>query len=116
MNIDLKGFHSQCKNQLMGGLIIHNDRCMTERETRIAVNYGIAMGYKLASEIPTEKIDEICNSHGNEPWMDQFDDTPEFVALPELERVIRKIADRYWRNNFDAEDLIVQIKEEFDIE
>ena len=61
MDIDLNGFHSHCKNKLMGGLIIHNGRCMTERETRIAVNYGIAMGYELASEIPTEKIDEICD-------------------------------------------------------
>ena len=98
----------------MGGLIIHNGRCMTERETRIAVNYGIAMGYKLVSEIPTEKIDEICDSHGNEMWMDQFDDTPEFIALPELERVIRKLAD-YRCNCWDAEDIITQIKEELDI-
>ena len=46
--------------------------------------------------------------------MDQFDDTPEFIALPELERVIRKLAD-YRCNCWDAEDIITQIKEELDI-
>lgn len=113
MDIDLEGFHSQCKYQLMGGLIIHKGRCMTERETRVAVNYGIAMGYKSASEIPTERIDEICDTHGNAEWMERFDDTPDFISMPELEQIIRKISN-FWYNNFDADDLIRQIKEEYE--
>ena len=111
MDVDLNGFHSQCKDQLMGGLIIHNGRCMTERETRVAVNYGIDRGYKFASEIPDEIVDEICNCHGNAEWMDQYDDTPDFVSIPVLERIIHRLAG-YWHNDFDPDDLIRQIKEE----
>lgn len=108
MKIDLKGFHRNCKDDLMGGLIIHKGRCMTESETRILVNYGISKGYKLADEIPEEIVDEICDTHGNAEWMREYDDTPIFVSLPTLKRAINNLNSLWFDNSDELYSAIIE--------
>ena len=108
MDLDLKGYKANCGEKLMGDLIIHTGRKMTESETRIVVNYGIKNGIKYLSEFPDEIADKICDPQNNE--FEEYDDTPEFVSLPKLERVINRVYDRRWRWE-SAQDLFDDIKE-----
>lgn len=113
MDICLKGFKENCGQYLMGDIIIHNNRRMTESETRMAVNYGIEQGYKNASDIPNEIVDKICDLNNREFY--KYDDTPDFVSLPRLETILRNILTDNWRyglSNEQIEDLINEIKEE----
>ncbi len=111
MRLNLKGFQRDFPYKAVGGIIIHNGRCLTEEETRILVNYGVDKGYELADEIPNEIVDEICDTHGGAEWMEKYDDTPEFYTMPAIERVIRKLGNWY-HNDWDVDEIIKQIKEE----
>lgn len=86
MNINLKGFKSNCGHTQMGDLAIHRGRRMTESETRMAVNYGIEQGYELASQIPDEVLDAICDPHNSD--YAKYDDTPRFLTLEALSKAI----------------------------
>lgn len=59
MDINLKGYKDNCGHQLMGDLIIHNGRRMTERETRMAVNWGIENGYNLGVVDTLESLFDV---------------------------------------------------------
>lgn len=115
MGFNLKGYKNDYKNRLMGDCIIYKGRRMTERETRKLVNYSIEHGYKLLSEVPDEIAARICDIKNRHEEFKQYDDTPDFIALPEIERVIRKVS-RYWCYDFDADSLIADIKEELGYE
>lgn len=115
MGFNLKGYKNYCKNMLMGDFIIFKGRRMTESETRKLVNYSIEQGYKLLSEVPDEIADRICDTKNRHEEFDQYDDTPDFIVLPEIERAIRKVSN-YWNYNFDADSLIADIREELGYE
>lgn len=111
MNLDLKGYKNNCHNMLMGDLIIHKGRRLTESETRKLVNYGIEKGYRLLSEIPDEVADRICDTDNPQEEFEKYDDTPDFIAFAEIESAIRKVSN-FWMYNIDADSLIADIKEE----
>lgn len=115
MDLNLKGYKNNCANMLMGDLIIHKGRRMTESETRKLVNYSIEQGYKLLSEVPDEIADRICDTKNPHGEFEQYDDTPDFIVLSEMERAIRKVSN-YWNYDFDADSLIADIKEELGYE
>lgn len=111
MDISLKGFKDNCGHQLMGDLIIHNGRRMTECETRMAVNWGIENGYELASEMPDEVVDAICDPQTCD--YDKYDDTPDFFTLETLRPILREI--QGWHNTIDmtADELIQAIEDKY---
>lgn len=90
MDINLKGFKANCGHTQMGDLAIHRGRRMTESETRMAVNYGIEQGYELASQIPDEVLDAICDPRNSD--YAKYDDTPRFLTLEALSDILRDIA------------------------
>lgn len=91
----------------MGDLAVHNGRRMTERETRMAVNYGIRHDIKTASMIPAEILDDICDPACHD--YDKYDDTPDFFTLETLRPILREI--QGWRDTIDmtADELIKEI-------
>lgn len=111
MDINLKGFKENCGDQLMGDLAIHNGRRMTERETRMAVNYGIEQGYDTASQIPKEVLDAICDPRNYD--YEKYDDTPDFFTLETLRPILREI--QGWHDTIDmtADELIQAIEDKF---
>lgn len=114
MDINLKGFKTNCGDSLMGDLIIYKGRRMTESETRKAVNYGIEQGYELASQIPDEVVDAICDTNSYDIKYDKYDDTPEFITLSTLKYVLREI--QGWHDTIDitTDELIKEIEEKLD--
>lgn len=115
MNLNLKGYKRNFQNMLMGELIIHKGRRLTESETRKLVNYAIEQGYELLSEVPDEIADSICDTDNPKEEFEKYDDTPDFVVLSEVERAIRNVSN-YWKYNFNADELIADIKEELGYE
>lgn len=111
MDINLKGFKNNCGNQPMGDLIIHNGRRMTESETRMAVNYGIEQGYELASEMPDEVVDAICDPRNSD--YDKYDDTPDFFTLETLRPILQEIQGYHDTIDMTADDLIKAIEEKY---
>lgn len=105
MNMNLKGFKANCHDNLMGDLIIHKGRCMTERETRILVNLGIEKGYETLKDVPDEMADEICDPEISYEKFNAYDDTPIFVSLPVLKKAIRRVAG-YVSYLVDADELV----------
>lgn len=103
--MNLKGFKANCHNSLMGGLIIHKGRHMTERETRILVNLGIERGYETLQDVPDEMADEICDPETPFEKFNTYDDTPIFVSLPVLKKTIRRVAG-YACYHVDADELV----------
>lgn len=91
MSVDLKGLKRQGECGPIGGILIWKGRCMTEEETRILVNYGLKNGYRLNSDVPEDIVDEICKSHGNAEWCDQYDEDPRLYTLDYIERIIHKV-------------------------
>lgn len=79
MDVDIKGFKANFGDGPMGDSFIYKGRRMTERETRMAVNWGIKNGFKTARMIPTEILDAICDPARND--YDEYDDTPHFFSL-----------------------------------
>lgn len=114
MNLNLKGFKSNCHNKLMGGLIIHKGRHLPERETRILVNLGIEKGYELLSEIPDELADDICKADNYDKY-DEYDDTPIFITLSDVESAVRRVAG-YACYHLDAEEFVKDVKTELGYE
>ncbi len=112
MSISLKAFKSICFDQCpVDGLIVHNGRALTDSETRILVNYGIDKGYKTLTVIPKEIVDEICETRGNAEWMQQYNDAPQYIALPYLERILQKLSG-FSCNDWDGDDIFRQITDE----
>lgn len=111
MNLHLQGFKQNCGDTLMGGIITHKGRALTEAETRVLVNYGIEKGYETIRDFPDEVADEICDTHGNADWMQKYDDTPEFISLPKLQRILEKMCNCYGYD-FDPQELFLNIQEE----
>lgn len=109
MNINLKGFKSNCGHTQMGDLAIHRGRRMIESETRMAVNYGIEQGYELASQIPDEVVDAICDPHNSD--YDKYDDTPRFLTLETLRPILREIAGCRDYLEMTTDELIKQIED-----
>lgn len=107
MDIDLKGYKANCGDMPMGDLIIHKGHRMTESETRMAVNWGIANGYKLATELPDEVIDKICDPYCKD--YTQYDDTPQFVSMDMLRSTLQRIQNCY-NVDWDADDLMDKIE------
>lgn len=110
MNVDLEGFHNNCKEKLMGDFFCHRDRYLSERQTRILVNYCIEKGIETLRDIPDEIADEICTTSGDKKW-DKYDDTPDFISFNRLERTLHRIANCY-NVNFDPDELFNLIKDE----
>lgn len=96
----------------MGDLAIHNGRRMTERETRMAVNYDIEQGYDTASQIPKEVVVAICNPR-NYDYIKYDDDTPDFFTLETLRPILREI--QGWHDTIDmtADELIQAIEDKY---
>lgn len=113
MDIDLKGFKANCGDSLMSDFIIHKGRRMTERETRMAVNWGIENGYELASQIPDEVVDAICDPNSYDSKYDKYDDTPDFFTLETLRPILREI--QGWHDTIDmtADELIKEIENKY---
>lgn len=112
MKIDLEGFKRNCFDRYpVDGLIIVDGRAMTDSETRILVNYGIEKGYETADQVPDEIVKEICDTHGGAEWMRDYDDTPTYITLPYLERILKKLSGFYY-NDWDGDDIYRQIVEE----
>lgn len=111
MDVNLKGFKSNCGHTQMGDFIIHRGRRMTESETRMAVNYGIEQGYELASQIPVEILDAICDPHNSD--YEKYDDTPDFFTLETLRSILREI--QGWHDTIDmtADELIKEIENKY---
>lgn len=109
MDINLKGFKSNCGHTQMGDLAIHRGRRMTESETRMAVNYGIEQGYELGSQIPVEILDAICDPHNSD--FAKYDDTPRFLTLETLGDILRDIAGYRRYLEITVDELITQIEE-----
>lgn len=116
MNMNLKGFKANCHNKLMGGLIIHHERHMTERETRILVNLGIEKGYKTLHDVPDELADEICNPDTPFEKFESYDDTPIFVTLNDLESAIRRVVGYAYYYRIDADEFVSDVKSELGYE
>ena len=66
MNVDLKGFKHNCEHQPMGDIIIHNNRRMSESDTRKLVNYAIEQGYEALDDVPDEVADKICDAYNKD--------------------------------------------------
>lgn len=109
MDINLKGFKSNCGHAQMGDLAIHRSRRMTESETRMAVNYGIEQGYELASQIPDEVVDAICDPHNSD--YEKYDDTPRFLTLETLSDILRDIAGYRGCLEITTDELLNKIEE-----
>lgn len=93
----------------MGDLIIHKGHRMTESETRMAVNWGIANGYKTTSELPDEVMDKICDPYCKD--YTEHNDTPRFVSMEKLRRTLCIIQNCY-NVDWDADDIMDKIEEE----
>lgn len=116
MNMNLKGFKANCHNKLMGDFIIHKDRLMTERETRILVNIAIEKGYETLREVPDELADEICDPSTPFNKYDAYDDTPIFVTLNDLESAIRRVVGYAYSYRIDADEFVNEVKSELGYE
>lgn len=110
MDIDLKGFKENWGDKPMGDLIIHKNHRMTESETRMAVNWGIANGYKLASELPDKVIDTICDPTEYHAYA-EYDDTPEFFSLESLRSILHQVSPCGYIYEQTPDELIEKIKE-----
>lgn len=108
MNVDLKGFKRNCGNQLMGDFIIHKGRHMSERDTRVFVNYAIEQGYETMKDVPDEIADKCCDASNHE--LDKYNDAPDFYTLEEIEYAIRRIAVSHY--DWDAEAFINKLRDE----
>lgn len=108
MNIDLEGFKRNCGHQLMGDLIIHNNRRMSESDTRKLVNYAIEQGYETLADVPDEVADKICDAYNKD--FEKYDDTPDFYTLETIEDAIRRIDVPHY--NWDVEDFISKLRDE----
>lgn len=108
MNINLKSFKANCGHTQIGDLAIHRGRRMTESETRMAVNYGIEQGYELASQIPDEVLDAICDPRNSD--YAKYDDTPRFLTLETLRPILSEIAGCRDYLEITTDELIKQIE------
>lgn len=115
MDLNLKGYKRNCYEKLMGDLIRHRGRLMTERETRILVNLSIEKGYELLSEVPEEIADKICDENTPYEEFEKYDDTPIFITLQEIERVIKRVSCFHYYD-FDPVFLFRHIKQELGYE
>lgn len=106
MNLDLIGFKNNCARQPMGDLIIHNNRRMSESDTRKLVNYAIEQGYETIADVPDEVADKICDAHCTD--FDKYDDTPDFYTLETIGYIIRLIEVPHY--DWDAEDFINKLR------
>ena len=111
MNVDLQGLKDRTDVLPMDGIVIHKGRRMTNDEIRIACNYGLECGYETAQEIPDEVIDKICDPYNLDFDRTKYDDAPKYYSIDYIEKIIRKLGN-FWYNDWDADDLIRQIKEE----
>lgn len=109
MDIDLKGFKDFYGDECMGGLIIHKGRVMAEHETRMAINWGIENGYELASQLPDEVVDSICDPCNSD--YEKFDDTPRFFTLESLRPILHEIAGYRGYLEMTVDELITKIEE-----
>ena len=109
MNVDLKGFKRNCGNRLMGDFIIHKGRRMSERDTRVLVNYAIEQGYENIADVPDEIADMCCDASNHE--LDKYDDAPDFYTLEEIEHALNRIHNNYYVD-WDADDIMDKLKEE----
>ena len=81
---------------------------MSERDTRVLVNYAIEQGYETIADVPDEIADMCCDAFNNE--LDRYNDAPDFYTLEEIEYAIRRIDVPHY--DWDAEDFIEKLKEE----
>ena len=109
MNVDLKGFKRNCGGQLMGDFIIHKGRHMSERDTRVLVNYAIEQGYETIRDVPDEIADMCCDASNHE--LDKYDDAPDFYTLEEIEHALNRIHNNYYVD-WDVDDIMDKLKEE----
>lgn len=110
MNIDLEGYHDHCKDKLMGDFFSHRGTYLSERTTRVLVNYCLEKGIETLNSIPDELADEVCSTITDNKW-DKYDDTPDFISFPTLEKTLRRIANCY-AIDFDPDELMNLIKNE----
>lgn len=111
MDVYLKGYKANCGDGPMGDFLIHKNRRMTESETRMAVNWGIENGYKYASDLPDDVLDDICNPLDRD--YEDYDDTPDFFTLETLRHILREI--QGWHDTIDmtADELIKEIENKY---
>lgn len=105
MDLDLKGCLKFNAYRPID-FIIHNNRCMTDWEARTVINYGIAKGHKLISEVPDEVADAVCEI-GNDTYKEyEPEESLYFIA----EKRVREILESRKGEVID-EDLIEEIIE-----
>ena len=109
MDVNLHGFKANCGDTTMGDLAIYRGRRMTERETRMAVNYGIEQGIELGSQIPDEVLDAICDPYNRD--YTKYDDTPHFFTLATLSGILSEIACYRGYLEMTVDDLLTEIDE-----
>lgn len=109
MNVDLKGFKRNCGDQLMGDFIIHKGRHMSERDTRVLVNYAIEQGYETIADVPDEIADKCCDAFNHE--LDKYNDAPDFYTLDDIKYALRNIAGKEFVN-WDADEIIEKLREQ----
>lgn len=109
MDVNIRGYKANCGNSPMGDLILHKGHRMTESETRMAVNWGIENGYELASELPDEVVDAICDPHNSD--YEEYDDTPCFFTLETLRSVLGEIAGYRGYIEMGVDELLTEIED-----
>ncbi len=109
MNVDLKGFKRNCGNQLMGDFLIHKGRHLSERDTRVLVNYAIELGYETIADVPDEIADKCCDAFNHD--LDKYNDAPDFYTLDEIESALRRISYKEYVD-WDADDIMLKLREE----
>ena len=80
---------------------------MSERDTRVLVNYAIEQGYETLRDVPDEIADKCCDASNHE--LDEYNDAPDFYTLEEIESAIRRIDVPHY--DWDAEEFINKLKE-----
>ena len=109
MNLDLKGFKRNCGNQLMGDFIVHRGRHMSERDTRVLVNYAIELGYETIQDVPDEIVDKCCDACHHE--LDKYNDTPDFYTIDEITSALRRVHNNCYVD-WEVDDIMDKLKEE----
>lgn len=109
MDINIRGYKANCGDGAMGDIILHKGHRMTESETRMAVNWGIENGYELASELPDDVVDAICDPFNDD--YERYDDTPHFFTIATLRPILREIAGYRGYIEMTVDELLSEIEE-----
>lgn len=94
---------------MMGDFIIHKGRRMSERDTRVLVNYAIELGFETIKDVPDEIADKCCDAFNHE--LDEYNDEPDFYTLDEIESALRRVQNCH-NVDWNADDIMDMLKDE----